>query len=212
MKYINVDKEIAAASQGVNSPKAKAQYSQAQEALQELGAALQRGESDAFDKLYLHFSKPLFDFLNTILHDPEEARNILQDTFLYILTHKQEFDFSQNIKGLLYTLSKRRAIDHFRQRKKDQQTQSEYYTGTTKLESSLETNYISDEIAEIIEITVSSMPQMRKKVFTMKQDGKSNRAIAKELGLHESTVSEHLKSARDDLRRMIRIMVFFNLV
>ncbi len=186
--------------------KAKERYKQAQEVPAELIEALQKGENEAFDRLYIHFSEPLLNFLTILLHDEDEAMNILQDTFLYILENRTKFDFSRSIKGLLYTLSKRRAIDYFRQRKRDEIMQYEFRNDD---EPSIEANYIRDEIAEIIQMAIKTMPPMRKKVFLMQQDGKNAREIARELGITEATVSFHLKAAKAELRRMIGILAFF---
>ena len=44
-----------------------------------------RGDSEAFDRLYAKYSKPLFNFIYRLVNDHELSCDLLQDTFLKIL-------------------------------------------------------------------------------------------------------------------------------
>ncbi len=190
-------------------PVAKHKYRQAKELPADLVEGLIRNEDAAFDRLYVHFSRPLFDFLNALVHDETEAENIMHDTFMYILEKRDTIDFSRSIKGLLYTCSKNNAIDFFRKRRREEKYQSEPLYDSYVVDAH-DQALVAEETALLIEMTICSMPPKRRQIFEMqRKDGKSNKEIAIELGIAESTVSEHLSAAKNDIRQMLQFVIFF---
>ncbi len=191
---------------------AKKRYGQTTEVAHDLLEKLKGGDEAAYEKIYKKYVRPLFDFLSTVLHDEEEARNIVQDTFMYIWEKRGTLDFTRGIKGILYTYSQHRAFNHIRKCKR-----GEKYTSSPHHESGMEYAHdevvIGDELSLMVEMTIDSMPAQRRKVFEMQRmEGKSNREIAKELGLSDATVSVHLKEARKDLEKIFRLIAFFLMI
>ncbi len=187
----------------------KVKYGDATEASLELLGRLKNGDAAAFETMYLQFVKPLFEFVNTLLHDEEEARNVVQDTFMYIWEKYPVIDFSRGVKGILFTYSKSRAIDYFRKRKRGEVYSALPHTGSA-LEHAHDEVVIGNELALLIDLAIDSMPPQRRRIFEMQRlGGKSNREIAKELGISDATVSVHLREARKDLEKILRLIIFF---
>lgn len=185
------------------------QYGKGTEITPELLDKLKAGDKEAFEKIYLLFIKPLFDFINTLLRNDEETMNIVQDTFLYIWEKRNSLNFTHGIKGILYTYSKSRAIDFLRKRRRGEKYSVSPHHGVS-LEYAHDEVVIGDELSVAVEMVIDGMPSQRRKVFEMQRiDGKSNREIAKELGLSDATVSVHLKEARKELDKIFRLIIFF---
>ncbi len=190
-------------------PVAKHKYHQAKDVPADLVEALIRNEDAAFDRLYVHFSRPLFDFLNALVRDETEAENIMHNTFMYILEKRDSIDFSKSIKGFLYTCSKNYAIDFFRKRKRERRYQSEPFYDSYTVAAHEET-VIAEETALLIEMAIATMPPKRRQIFEIqRREGKSNKEIALELGIAESTVSEHLSAAKNDIKQILQLAAFF---
>ncbi len=177
-----------------------------------LAESLKNGDVDAFEKLYKHFSRPLYDFVNRMLNDAAEAENIVHDTFEYILVNRHYIDFSRGIKGYLYKCTKNKVINYIKRRKA-----LERYQVMPGLDHDSEPAHeeaiITEEIALIIEMAILNMPERRRQVVEMyRKEGKSNKEIAMELGISEGAVSQHLAAAKNDLRNILQIVVFFLMV
>ena len=62
---------------------------------QDDGALVQRsihGDRAAFEQLVIRYQKPVYNAALKLLHDPEEARDVAQTTFLNVFEHLSDYD------------------------------------------------------------------------------------------------------------------------
>lgn len=57
-------------------------------------------------------------FANTLTNDREEAKDLIQDTCLKALTHKDKFADDTNLKAWTYTIMKNTFINNYRRNQK----------------------------------------------------------------------------------------------
>ena len=76
------------------------------------------GNNEAFDEIMNRHRKNLILFINKYVHDLEISEDLAQDTFVYVLINRKEYDFKYSLKTYLYTIAKCRASNYIRNQKR----------------------------------------------------------------------------------------------
>lgn len=76
------------------------------------------GNEEAFNNIIRKYRKPLISFISRLVKSVEVAEDIAQDTFVYVLMNKTEYDFKYSLKTYLYTIAKCRAINYLKKERK----------------------------------------------------------------------------------------------
>ena len=76
------------------------------------------GNEEAFNNIIRKYRKPLISFISRLVKSVEVAEDIAQDTFVYVLMNKTEYDFKYSLKTYLYTIAKCRAINYLKRERK----------------------------------------------------------------------------------------------
>ena len=71
--------------------------------------SLLNGNNEAFDEIMNRHRNNLILFINKYVHDLEISEDLAQDTFVYVLINRKEYDFKYSLKTYLYTIAKCRA-------------------------------------------------------------------------------------------------------
>lgn len=85
---------------------------------QELYLAFLRSDNEAFNMLVRKYRKSLISFIIKYVKNIEIAEDLAQDTFVYMLINKKEYDFKYTFKTYLYTIAKSRAINYLKKEKR----------------------------------------------------------------------------------------------
>ncbi len=72
---------------------------------EELMAAHARGERAAFDVLFTRYAARLYQVLSRGLRRPEDAKDLVQQTFLQVHRHRADYDPSRGFRPWLYTIA-----------------------------------------------------------------------------------------------------------
>lgn len=85
---------------------------------------LHAGDQAAFASLYAHYAPQLIGYAAARLSSLEEARDIIQDLFVYLWDERQNININISLRSYLFTAVRYRIIDHIRH----QLTRREYAT------------------------------------------------------------------------------------
>ena len=77
-----------------------------------------KGNEESFNNIIRKYRKPLISFISRLVKSVEVAEDIAQDTFVYVLMNKTEYDFKYSLKTYLYTIAKCRAINYLKRERK----------------------------------------------------------------------------------------------
>ena len=77
-----------------------------------------KGDNDAFNYLIIKHRKMLTNFIMTYVKNIEIAEDIAQDSFMYMIINKVEYDFKYSFKTYLYTIAKSRALNYLKREKR----------------------------------------------------------------------------------------------
>lgn len=76
------------------------------------------GDTKALEYLIDKYSTALLCFVKSYIHDEARAKDVVQESFIALWSKKEGFSEDSNLKSLLYTICKNRAINMIRDEKK----------------------------------------------------------------------------------------------
>lgn len=171
----------------------------------ELLGTLADGDEAALDELVRRKSAPLLQLAWRMVGDREEARDIVQLTFVRAWEHRRRYDPRFSPNTWLYRIATNLAIDLLRSRA-TRQRQSEpvrrhfvrLADGRRRSLGELEDR----EVARILHELAGELTDRQRAVFVLSEvEGLPSAEVAEVLGCRASTVRNHLFAARKTLRR-----------
>jgi RNA polymerase sigma-70 factor (ECF subfamily) len=161
--------------------------------------ALRQGSKEAFERLYVKYSDPLYNFVMKVSGgDVYLAEEIVQTTFISIWESRANLYDEGSFFSLLATIARRQLVNY------NQHKVVEYiYNGYVKqlasqthedsrTESLTDTHLLDAYINQLVE----QLPDKRRQIFIMSRRGcLTNEEIARQMGITESTVRTQLSLA-----------------
>lgn len=77
-----------------------------------------KGNKEAFEEIVIKHKDRLIYFIMRYVKNYEIAEDLAQDTFVYMLMNRKEYDFKYSLKTYLYTIAKSRAINYLKRERK----------------------------------------------------------------------------------------------
>lgn len=162
---------------------------------------LRAGDRDAFNRLYQHYSRPVFSRLKSLVHEQSITEELHQDTFLKIWESRASLNTEIPFQAILMRTAKSTAIDYYRKAVRDEKLKAQLISTATELYNHLDEFIDFKDTNTAINSAISKLPPQRLKIFTMiKLEGKSYEYAASEFGVSLSTVKDHMAKAMKFLR------------
>jgi RNA polymerase sigma-70 factor, ECF subfamily len=168
----------------------------------DLIAGLQQGSEEAYHYLVDRYSAMLFGVIGRIVHEKEDAENILQDAFVKIWMNIERYDAS---KGRLATwmlnVARNTAIDFTRSKLYAQRSKNHNIENNVGFETdSLKTHIAVDSIG--LKQVVEALPvQFREIIEWMYFEGFTQQEISENFGIPLGTVKTRTRMALTALRK-----------
>lgn len=170
--------------------------------------ALREGDEEALAELIRRKTRPLVQLATRILNDAEEARDIVQVTFVKLWENRDRFDERYSPNTWIYRIATNLAIDHLRSRKSREKAGEPVRHHLRRVESTRSFLELADlhvrEVGRIFRELAAGLSEKQRLVFLLKEvEGLSSAEVAAVAGCRESTVRNHLFNARRTLRRQL---------
>ena len=170
----------------------------------ELVEKLQKGDVDAFDLVYEKYAGKIYGFTLKYLKSTDETEELVQSVFLKDLENYKMLKKESSFKSYLFTIAYNEICNTFRSRSHLQKFIGEQLNDSSQTSNETEELIDYNSIRERVDQIVSKLPERQKTIFLKsREEGKSNKEIAIELGLSSGTVdnyvSESLKFIRSNL-------------
>lgn len=170
--------------------------------------ALKEGEEDALDELIDRKTGSLLKLISRMVGDAEEARDIVQITFVRLWEHRARFDQRWAPNTWIYRIATNLAIDYLRSRASRQKTTEPLRMHVLHAEDgrfrSQTAQIHAEEVAEIFRELSSELSEQQRLVFLLREiEDLPSKEVAEIVGVRESTVRNHLFNARRELRRRL---------
>ncbi len=178
-----------------------------------LVAQAQTGGVEAFTQLVNRYEGNIYRLARHITQSPEDAEDVLQETFLKAYEHLRDFQGNSKFYTWLVRIAVNQALMKLRKRKTDASVSLDdpYDTGEENLvreiavwEPNPEQTYSREEIRAILEKAVDSLPPTFRAVFALRDiEELSTEETAAALNLSVPAVKSRLLRARLRLREKL---------
>jgi RNA polymerase sigma-70 factor (ECF subfamily) len=167
---------------------------------------LARDDEQALDELIARKTRPLVQLVARLLGDVEEARDVVQVTFLRLWENRRKFDDRYSPNTWIYRIATNLAIDQWRSRKSRERGQEPARHHLTRIAAGGAQQELAalqqGEVTRIFGELAAGLTERQRMAFLLREvEGLSSQEVAAVVGCEESTVRNHVFNARKFLQR-----------
>lgn len=168
--------------------------------------------SSAIAELFETYADPIYRLAMQLLGDPAGAEDVVQETFISAITHRESFEGRSKLSSWLYRIAYNAAIGRLRARQMEPLPEDEPDDESpAPLPHSLvdwnltpEQLHQDSEAAEVLQKAILKLPMKYRVVFFLRDmEDQSTEQTAEVLGLTETAVKVRLHRARLALREAL---------
>ena len=153
---------------------------------------------------YTQYARSIFLYIYYKVEDEELAHDLVQDTFLRLLSYRGEICF-HTVKHLLFIIARNLVNDYLRRYYRTQEVMDELYENTKSKVCEMESSLYAEELSECERDAVARLPTQRRRVYELTRfEGESIVDIAVKLSLSVRTVENHLCISRKEVRNYMK--------
>lgn len=165
-------------------------------------------DEEALDEMIRRKTRPLVQVAARILGDEEEARDVVQVTFVRLWENRDRYDPHYSPNTWIYRITTNLAIDLLRSRRSRERSDEPFRHHLRRVEDGRSLRALADlqlrEVGRIFRELADKLSEKQRLVFLLKEvEGLSSTEVAEIAGCRESTVRNHLFNARRTLRKEI---------
>jgi len=175
----------------------------------EIIALAKKGDHKAQSLLVNRYSSRVYNLALRILHNREEAEDVLQDTFLTVIKKLDMFDGRSSLFTWIYRIATNSALMTLRKKKirRNNIKSNDFDPEQQQIENLIDwsqdptMSLDNDEIRKHIENAMNTLKEKYRTVFILRDiEGLSTRETSKVLDITEENVKIRLLRARQTLR------------
>ena len=169
----------------------------------ELLSQIKQHDHAAFQTLFDRYWEKLYRTAKARLDDEIEAQDIVQEIFIKLWQRREQIEIHTSVENYLQSAVRLSVIAHLRSRKASETQMQHALERINILEDSIHslTDYI--ELEQTLEEALNLMPETLKRVYQLRSENLSVKAIAGELGLADQTVKNYIAEVTRRLRLII---------
>jgi len=158
-----------------------------------------------FQNIFKEYYNPLLNFINSYLHNIENSKEVVQNTFLKVWENRLNIDVNSSVKSYLFQIAKNTMIDYIRKNKK--------YSLNLELNREIEQNFTQISTDAIDPYIIKSailkvMAQLKpknKEIFELhKFEGLTYVEIAEYLNVSKRTVDDNISRTLKYLKEELK--------
>ena len=167
-----------------------------------------RGDRAAFRRVVETHQRMVFSLSLKMLCDEEEAKDIVQETFIRVWQSIGEYDPERPFATWLYTIATRLCLDRLKGMKRivplpDDDSVLRQFAENTDSQRTLE----NSEWVAIVRRLTEGLSEKQRLVFTLCQlEGLSSQEVTQITGLDASQVKSNLYVARQTIRKQLKAL------
>ena len=168
-----------------------------------------------FEQFYAANFPRVKNFAKLLTKSEEDAEDIAQNIFLKLWTRPELWQDQETMTGYLYTVTRNEIFNLFKHQKVEQEDKvlkAQLLGELCDEDSSLLENLYYKEVLMLIRMTLSQLPDRRRRVFEMSRfEGLSHKEIADKLQIPLRTVEDHIYKTLTELRKVLMFVILFRL-
>ena len=173
--------------------------------------AVVRGDLVAFEELYDRYSSTLYALLLRILGNPEDAQEVLQESFVKVWTNATSYDVERGSEAaFLISIARSRGIDRLRSRKIRSDRENDAGREISTVSSFVVTKTGADDAiqsqeSKAVRGALSELPDAQRIALELAYfEGLSQSEIAAKLGEPLGTIKTRMQLGMKKLRERLR--------
>ncbi len=176
---------------------------------------------DAFCELYIRYRKRMLSFCLTFIKIPEVAEDVVQEVFATIWSGRNCLNPEMSFSSYLYTITRNRMLNFLRQVSQDAKIKTRLQEAGHPAVNVTDVQILDNEYKEILEKAISQLSPLRQNIFRLsREENKSHKEIAQQLGISPYTVQENISAALKHIKTYLihnaglhfgLWLIFFNL-
>ena len=169
-------------------------------------ARCQRGEKEAFRWVVQKYQRMVFSLALKMLCDEEEAKDMVQETFIRVWQSIRNYDPQKTFSTWVYTIASRLCIDRFKKSSRmvvlpEDEITLRRFASDTDSQQSLENR----EWVSIVRMIAEGLSDKQRLVFTLCQlEGIPSAEVEQITGLDAKQVKSNLYVARQTIRKRLK--------
>ncbi len=167
---------------------------------------LREGDHESYQKVYLHWRKPVYNFVLGLTGNEDEAEDITQEIFAVLWNYRGKIDPNRNIRAFLFLVARRTAYKSNRASRIRQKYASSVWTDECDYVTSYDV-VVEKEIELLKQALLQRMPPQQRKIFEMSYNGLSAEDIAEQLGIKRESVYNQLSMAKRLIRNALILII-----
>lgn len=171
---------------------------------------LKTDDGGYFEIVYKYYFAPLYAYATQYV-EKEDAKEVVQDTMLWLWENRASLIADMSLKSLLFTIVKNKCLN----RSKHQKIKNRIHESIKiKYQEQFDDPdfYLENELFTLFQQALESLPENVRQAFEMsRMDGLTHKEIAEKLGVSPQTVNYRLGKAlellRNDLKEYLPIFL-----
>jgi len=176
-----------------------------------LVASIQAGDRKAFEWFYRMEYDNLLHFVNSYLHSPAKAEDLVQETFCALWENHTALDPEKNFRAFVFTMARNRTINELKSRKLfgGANAPAALQEAVLLLEDASADELIhSLDLRDLLRHSLATMPAKAREYFSLsRSEGLRNKEIASRSGVSVKTVEYHIHVALSHLKKKMGLPV-----
>lgn len=166
-----------------------------------------QGSEHAFFQIYTLYHPNIYCFALKYFKNEEIAEDVTHDTFLRLWQYRSRINPKLPLINYLYRIARNVLFKELKKYKGNlllkEQLLAEY-ENQQLLSACVHTSYQTREYSRILEQAINHLPAQRQRVFKLcKQEGKTYKETANQLGISTYTVKEHVSLAMKFIKKYL---------
>ncbi|MBQ9665736.1 MAG: sigma-70 family RNA polymerase sigma factor [Bacteroidaceae bacterium] len=169
-------------------------------------ARCQQGEKEAFRRVVQTYQRMVFSLALKMLCDEDEAKDMVQETFIRVWLNIRSYDPGQNFVTWIYTIATRVCLDRLKSMKHtvplpDDELVFRRYASDADTHRTLE----NKEWVSIVRMLADGLGEKQRLVFTLCHlEGLSSSEVEEITGMDAKQVKSNLYVARQTIRERLK--------
>lgn len=162
-----------------------------------------------FERLYREHYLKAVHYAHQYISDYELSKEIVHDAFLIIWEKRNSLNFEQNIASYLFTVVRNKCLNTLRDKMHklknfDPEITIDLLINQYSLQDESATNIFNKELMELIDKTLTTMPEKIRTVFELNRDENiTYKEIAISLGITEKAIEYRMSKALAIFRKAL---------
>lgn len=166
--------------------------------------AFTMGNPDEFKQVVEMYKAELLYFACKLTNNKPEAEDIVQESFEALFINHKSFEAPAAIRAFLYTVARNKSLNYLTSENCHARHEDIIRRQSNDIQEAVALNaMIWTEFMKGLHEAIEKLPRIRRKVFELHKEGKSNAEIAAILNMSRDNVRNHIFNARKKLHKLM---------